>query len=71
MIPPKRKAKGKKKAGPKVDKQTLALLHDLSVATIAYTRGSMADESLPTQAMMDEAQATAHRGTKTSCQGRR
>ncbi len=49
------KSKGKQKSGPKVDEQTLALLHDLSVATIAYTRGSMADESLPTQSMIDEA----------------
>ena len=51
-----KKTKGKKKsAAPKVDKQTLALLNDLSIATIAYTRGSMADESLPTQSMIDEA----------------
>ena len=44
-----------KKKGPKVDDQTQALLRDLSVATIAYTRGSMADESLPTQAAIDDA----------------
>ncbi len=52
------KSKGKgatKKKGPKVDEQTLKLLRDLSVATIAYTRGSMADASLPTQAAIDEA----------------
>ncbi|HBJ34365.1 MAG TPA: hypothetical protein DDZ51_06295 [Planctomycetaceae bacterium] len=50
---------GKKKAavkkGKKVDAHTLQLLTDLSVATIAYTRGSMADESLPTQAAIEEA----------------
>lgn len=45
----------KKKKGPVVDEPTRSLLRDLSVATIAYTRGSMADESLPTQAAIDEA----------------
>jgi hypothetical protein len=45
----------KKKKGPKVDEQTQSLLRDLSLATIAYTRGSMADASLPTQAAIDEA----------------
>lgn len=53
------KTKGKKKAakpkGPKVDEQTRRLMSDLMVATIAYTRGSMADASLPTQAAIDEA----------------
>lgn len=44
-----------KKKGPVADEQTLKLLRDLSVATIAYTRGSMADASLPTQAAIDEA----------------
>jgi hypothetical protein len=51
----KKVAKGKKPKGPKVDEQTSALLRDLMVATIAYTRGSMADASLPTQAAIDEA----------------
>lgn len=45
----------KKKSRPRVDEQTLALMRDLSLATIAYTRGSMADASLPTQAAIDEA----------------
>lgn len=45
----------KKPAGPKVDEPTTALLRDLAVATVAYTRGSMADSSLPTQAAIDEA----------------
>lgn len=47
----------KKKAAkkPEIDAETRKLLNDLSVATIAYTRGSMADESLPTQAAIDEA----------------
>lgn len=59
--PEKKTAKGtkKKKAAkaklPKIDQQTRDLLRDLTVATIAYTRGSMADESLPTQAAIDEA----------------
>ena len=37
------------------DPHTIKLLQDLSVATVAYTRGSMADDSLPTQAAIDEA----------------
>jgi Poly(ADP-ribose) polymerase catalytic domain/WGR domain len=55
------KGKGKGKAARpsapamKVDAQTLALMRDLSVATIAYTRGSMADASLPTQKSIEEA----------------
>ncbi len=49
------KSAKKKKAGPKVDDATAALLRDLAVATVAYTRGSMADASLPTQAAIDEA----------------
>ncbi len=44
-----------KKAAPKADPQTLALMRDLTVATVAYTRGSMADASIPTQAAIDEA----------------
>jgi hypothetical protein len=39
----------------RADPQTLALMRDLVVATVAYTRGSMADASLPTQAAIDEA----------------
>jgi hypothetical protein len=52
------KSNGKKaatKTAPKADPQTLALMRDLAVATLAYTRGSMADASLPTQAAIDEA----------------
>jgi hypothetical protein len=49
------KAKKGKKAAPKVDEPTWALLRDLAVATVAFTRGSMADASLPTQAAIDEA----------------
>jgi hypothetical protein len=44
-----------KPAGPKTDDATASLLRDLAVATVAYTRGSMADSSLPTQAAIDEA----------------
>jgi hypothetical protein len=43
------------KDGPKADEPTFSLLRDLAVATVAYTRGSMADASLPTQAAIDEA----------------
>lgn len=49
--------KAAKKKGPKVDEPTRALLRDLNVATIAYTRGSMADDSLPTQMAIDEARS--------------
>src|SRR5262249_11315724 len=38
---------------PKADQQTLALMRDLSLATVAYTKGSMADASLPTQKAPD------------------
>jgi hypothetical protein len=41
--------------GPTVDTHTLKLMRDLSVATVSYTRGSMADSSLPTQTAIDEA----------------
>ena len=57
----KTKADAKKANAPKktkvreIDAKTRELLRDLSVATIAYTRGSMADESLPTQAAINEA----------------
>ena len=37
------------------DPKTLSLMKDLAVATLAYTRGSMADQSLPTQTALDEA----------------
>ncbi len=37
------------------DPQTLALLKDLLGGTVAYTRGSMADDSVPTQSSIDEA----------------
>jgi hypothetical protein len=44
-----------KSTAPKADQFTLALMRDLSVATLAYTKGSMADASLPTQKSIDEA----------------
>lgn len=51
----KKKVAATKKKAPAADEPTLKLLRDLSVATIAYTRGSMADASLPTQNAIDEA----------------
>lgn len=53
----KKQTKKKKsvKAKPKGDKQTLSLLTDLAIATVAYTRGSMADSSLPTQNAIEDA----------------
>ena len=44
-----------KSSGPRADDKTLALMRDLSLATVAYTKGSMADASLPTQKSIDEA----------------
>ena len=37
------------------DAPTMKLLRDLRVATITYTRKSMADSSIPTQVAIDEA----------------
>ena len=51
----KDKDKAVKKTAPQADKHTISLMRDLSVATVAYTRGSMADASLPTQKSIDEA----------------
>lgn len=39
----------------KVDSHTFNLLKDLNIATVTYTRGVMADASLPTQKAIDEA----------------
>lgn len=43
-----------KKPTRRVDDHTLRLMHDLSVATVSYARGSMADASIPTQKALDE-----------------
>lgn len=40
--------------GPAIDTHTIKLMHDLNVATVSYTRGAMADSSLPTQTALDE-----------------
>lgn len=48
-------AKKKRKKAPSADPQTLSLMKDLAMATVAYTKGSMADQSLPTQTAIDEA----------------
>lgn len=45
----------KKRTSTKYDDTTMSLLCDLSASTIAYTRGAMADSSLPTQKALDEA----------------
>ncbi|HEY3325075.1 MAG TPA: WGR domain-containing protein [Planctomycetota bacterium] len=55
--PPRKAASAGQAAPLRGDKQTLDLLRDLNTATIAYTRGSMADNSLPTQLTIDEARA--------------
>jgi hypothetical protein len=49
--------KAVKKPTRTADAQTVSLMRDLSVATVAYTRGSMADSSLPTQSAIDEARS--------------
>lgn len=43
------------KKGPVIDRHTVSLMRDLNVATVSYTRGSMADSSLPTQTAIEEA----------------
>jgi hypothetical protein len=43
------------KSDSKIDNHTLRLMRDLNVATVSYTRGVMADDSLPTQKSIDEA----------------
>ena len=58
------KKKAAKKKGPKIDDHTRKLLSDLSIATVEYTRGSMADESLPTQAAIDEARTILNEAQK-------
>ncbi len=56
--------KKSRKKTPQVDQPTRDLLRDLNAATIAYTRGSMADESLPTQAAIDEARTILNEAQK-------
>ena len=44
-----------KKRKVSADAPTMSLMRDLSVGTVNYTRSSMADSALPTQAAIDEA----------------
>lgn len=46
---------GQSPCRPSGDRQTLKLLSDLRIATIAFTRKSMADSSVPTQVAIDQA----------------
>lgn len=55
VITPVADTKTKTKSAPKVDTHTLRLMRDLNVATVSYTRGVMADASLPTQKSIEEA----------------
>lgn len=50
----KKPKSSRKKKVSKADPQTTALMRDLTRATVAYTRGAMADDSLPTQVAIDE-----------------
>lgn len=43
-----------KKTARKTDNETLKLMRDLNVATVAYTRGEMSSDTLPTQAAIEE-----------------
>lgn len=52
---PNKGVKAKVKAKVQVDQHTSKLLSDLMGGTINYTRGSMADASLPTQGAIDRA----------------
>lgn len=45
----------KDKIALKYDPQTISLMRDLNVATVAYARGSMATGAIPTQNAIDEA----------------
>lgn len=52
---PQKKKNSSKRKSVSVDKPTLDLMRDLNVATQEYTRGSMADDSLPTATAINEA----------------
>jgi len=39
---------------PDIDKQTFDLMRDLNIATVSYTKGSMANDALPTAAAISE-----------------
>ncbi len=43
------------KKAPSIDRYTIKLMKDLMGGTVAYTRGAMATDSLPTQKSIDEA----------------
>jgi hypothetical protein len=45
------------RASIKVDANTLSLMRDLKLGTVNYTRSSMSDAALPTQAAIDEARS--------------
>ena len=52
---PTKKVSSTKNSKINIDSQTLSLMRDLNVATIQYTKGSMADASLPTQQAINDA----------------
>lgn len=56
--------KPKKASARRADPQTAALLRDLTGATISYTRGSMADNSIPTQQAIDNARVILQEAQK-------
>ncbi len=54
----------KVKKASSIDTHTLSLMRDLNVATVSYTRGSMADASLPTQQSIEEARTILQEAQK-------
>lgn len=58
---------GKKKAkapSVSIDPKTLQLLNDLNMGTISYTKGAMADSSIPTQTSIEDARTLLGEATK-------
>lgn len=55
----------KKIAAPKTDAETLKLLRDLQVGTVAYTRSSMSGNTIPSQSAIDEARTILDESIKS------
>jgi hypothetical protein len=60
----KDKKKSTKKKAFDADRQTISLMKDLNVATVKYTKASMADAALPTQSAIDQARAICQEALK-------
>lgn len=67
VVAPVTPVKGKKKAkapAVSIDQKTLQLLNDLNMGTISYTKGAMADSSIPTQTSIEDARTLLGEATK-------